>query len=78
MIYKRAALVWLLQGGGEGNSVIFINQDILPKQEDACFCFTLFLTSTRNINENERIVLFIMIIGEILLFLLFVLILGPG
>jgi len=48
---------------GEGNSVIFINREILPRPQDASICVTFF-------NEIQKSILMIMIICEILLLIL--------
>jgi len=54
---------------GEGNSVTFINREILPGPEDARICLTLFFkTTTREFSEIQRNILLIMNICEILLF----------
>jgi len=39
---------------GEGNSVIFINQEILPGPEDAPICLT-FLTTTMDFSEIKKV-----------------------
>ena len=46
MTYKRAALVCSCKVRGEGNSVIFINREILPGPENARICFHILLTTT--------------------------------
>jgi len=38
---------------GEVNSLILINQEILPGPEEARICFT-FLTTTRDFSELQR------------------------
>jgi len=60
---------------GEGNSVIFINREILPGPEDARISFT-FLTPTKDFSEIQEIFLLIILICEILLFILLCFIFG--
>jgi len=43
MTFKRAALVWLLQGARRREFRYIFNQVILPGPEDARICFTFFL-----------------------------------
>jgi len=54
---------------GEGNSVIFINREILPGPENARG-FVSFLTTTKDFTEIQRSIQLIIIICEILLILL--------
>ena len=37
---------------GEGNSVIFINREILPRPQDASICFTFFQWNSKKYSED--------------------------
>jgi len=71
MTHKRAAFFYSSKVRGEGNSVIFINLEILPGPSTRVFV-SLFLTTTRDFSEIQVSILLIMIVCEILQLLIFI------
>jgi len=70
MTYKRAALVWLLQGA-RPKEFRYIDKPRNPSRpRGPAYLFHIFQTTMRNFNEIERSILLIMIICEILLILI--------
>ena len=71
MTYKRAALVWLLQGARRREFRYIYKPRNPSRTRGRAYLLHLFyisLTTTRNFNEIERIILLIMIICETQLF----------
>jgi len=69
MTYKRAALFWLLQGAWQREFRYVYKPGHPSRTRGHAYWFHMFLTTTRNFNEIERILL-TMTICEILLFIL--------
>ena len=70
MIYKRAALVWLLLGARRREFCSIYKPGNPSRTRGRAYLFHIFLTTTRNFNEIESRILLIMIICETLLFIL--------